>query len=407
MRIAVHDYSGHPFQAQLSRHLASLGHHVLHLYCTDFETPRGGLTQPTDSAVSVEAVSISRPVPKYDFLGRWRHDHAYGGALSRRVLAFRPDVVLSANTPPAAQARLLAALRPCGIPLVIWVQDIFSIGVEAVLRNRPWPLRHIAGTMVRRIEFGTMRGAAALVVISPDFIPILASRGLHHPVTEIIENWAPLGEITPCPKDNSWSRRHGLDDRFVYLYSGTLGMKHNPSLLAELARATKDDGARVVVVSQGRGRRWLEEAKAREGLDSLVLLDFQPYEELSQVLGAADVAVVLLEDFAGALSVPSKIYSAFCAERPLLAAIPAANLAHRLIHEQQAGCCVAPTDSAGFIDAARRLYADPARRAQMSANQAAYAASHFDIAGIGKRFENLLERATRPTPPKAVRGKSD
>jgi len=389
LRIAVHDYSGHPFQAQLSRHLAGLGHCVLHLYCTDFETPRGGLACPAEC--TMDAVSIGRPVPKYDFLGRWRHDHAYGATLARRVLAFRPDVVLSANTPPAAQARLLAALRRAGIPLVNWVQDIFSIGVEEVLRNRPWPLRHLVSAMVRRVEFAAMRGAAALVVISPDFIPILASRGLRHPVTEIIENWAPLGEIAARPKDNAWARSHGLDGRFVYLYSGTLGMKHNPAMLVELARATADDDARVVVVSQGRGRRWLEEAKARENLESLVLLDFQPYEQLPEVLGAADVAVVLLEDFAGALSVPSKIYSAFCAERPLLAAVPEANLAHRLIRDQNAGCCVAPTDSAAFVAAARRLHADPDLRARMAANQAAYAAAHFDIAVIGKRFADLLE----------------
>lgn len=375
--------------------MASLGHRVLHLYCADFETPRGGLAWPAEGGGAVEPLSIGRPVPKYDFLGRWRHDHAYGATLARRVLAFRPDVVLSANTPPAAQARLLAALRRNAVPLVNWVQDIFSIGVEEVLRNRPWPLRHLVSAMVRRVEFGAMRGAAALVVISPDFLPILASRGLRHPVTEIIENWAPLGEISACPKDNAWSRSHGLDGRFVYMYSGTLGMKHNPAMLVELARATADDDSRVVVVSQGRGRRWLEEAKARENLQSLILLDFQPYEQLSEVLGTADVAVVLLEDFAGALSVPSKIYSAFCAERPLLAAVPETNLAHRLIRDQQAGCCVAPTDVAGFVAAARRLHDNPAVRARMAANQAAYAATHFDMAEIGTRFENLLARVAR------------
>ena len=43
LRIAVHDYSGHPFQVQLSRALAERGHEVLHLYSTRFQTPRGPL----------------------------------------------------------------------------------------------------------------------------------------------------------------------------------------------------------------------------------------------------------------------------------------------------------------------------------------------------------------------------
>jgi len=30
MRIGIHDFSGHPFQVQLSRELASRGHEVVH-----------------------------------------------------------------------------------------------------------------------------------------------------------------------------------------------------------------------------------------------------------------------------------------------------------------------------------------------------------------------------------------
>ena len=44
------------------------------------------------------------------------------------------------------------------------------------------------------------------------------------------------------------------------LYSGTLGLKHDPSILAELATrcATRTPTRRVVVVSEGKGRDWLE-----------------------------------------------------------------------------------------------------------------------------------------------------
>jgi hypothetical protein len=44
-----------------------------------------------------------------------------------------------------------------------------------------------------------------------------------------------LDEPPQKPRRNSWSARHGLDDKFVFLYSGTLAMKHNPDILWQLA----------------------------------------------------------------------------------------------------------------------------------------------------------------------------
>jgi glycosyltransferase involved in cell wall biosynthesis len=93
------------------------------------------------------------------------------------------------------------------------------------------------------------------------------------------------------------------------------------------------------------------------------------------------------------LSVPSKVYSHFCAERPIVGAVPAANLARRLIEGEKTGLCVDPEDEAGFVAAARRLRAGAPLRAACAANQAAYAAQAFDIDRIGRRFEALLDEA--------------
>ena len=48
--------------------------------------------------------------------------------------------------------------------------------------------------------------------------------------------------------DNEWSRRMGLRGHPVVLYSGTLGLKHDPSILALLA----DRAAGVAPRRQGR-----------------------------------------------------------------------------------------------------------------------------------------------------------
>ena len=176
-RIVVHDYAGHTFQVQLSRWLAATGDTVLHLYSRDVETPRGRLEATPDDprGFDVAGVSIGRPLTKYALVRRWLQEMDYGRRLARRVLAYRPDIVLSANAPPAVQARLHREMAAVGVPLVCWVQDLYAIGARELLKDKPLPLRWAALRFLEYVEFAPMRRAAALVVITEDFLPILAA----------------------------------------------------------------------------------------------------------------------------------------------------------------------------------------------------------------------------------------
>jgi colanic acid biosynthesis glycosyl transferase WcaI len=50
-RIVVHDYAGHPGQAQLSRALARRGYEVVHQHCPSYATGKGSLRlEPGDPA---------------------------------------------------------------------------------------------------------------------------------------------------------------------------------------------------------------------------------------------------------------------------------------------------------------------------------------------------------------------
>src|SRR5207245_9962225 len=161
------------------------------------------------------------------------------------------------------------------------------------------------------------------------------------------------------PRNNTWSQANGLSDKRVVLYAGTLGVKHDAGLLLDLAIATRDESdVVVVVISQGPGRDWLEEARARLDARNLLLLDYQPYEALPDVLASGDLLVALLEPGAGKFSVPSKILSNLCAGRPQLAAIPSENLGARTVSRSGGGVVVNPRDRIAFVEAARRLLGD-------------------------------------------------
>jgi glycosyltransferase involved in cell wall biosynthesis len=178
------------------------------------------------------------------------------------------------------------------------------------------------------------------------------------------------------------------------MYSGTLGMKHRPELLLALARELeKSAGARLVVIAGGAGADWLRDHAGEVREDVLTLLPFQPYERLSEVLGAADVLIALLDAEAGAFAVPSKILSYLCAGRTLLLAAPSENHAAAVVKQAQAGRVVAPEDAEAFVRAARSLMDDDEVRGHCAENARAYAERNFDIAGIADRFEEVFTRS--------------
>ena len=207
-----------------------------------------------------------------------------------------------------------------------------------------------------------------------------------------IPNWAPLENLSLEPKVNAWSQEQGLADKFVILYTGTLGMKHNPNLLLGVAEKFKNqDDVRVVVISEGMGSDWLKEQKEAKDLENLVLLGYQPFEKLPEVLASGDVLTGVLEEEAGVFSVPSKVLTYLCAKKPILLAVPEVNLAARIIREEGAGLTVAPADEEGFLKAAEELYRDRDKAVAMGEKARDYAEKTFDVKLIGDRFEMLME----------------
>jgi len=392
MRILVHDYAGHPFQVQLSRALARRGHEVRHAYCASLpNTAHGALTRNDEdpAGFSVAGIRLKQPLDKYSYVRRWRQENEYGGLIAREVSRFRPEVVLSANTPLDAQHTLLAACPSQHIRFVFWLQDLLGVATHRVLRKKIPVIGEMIGRRYLGRERNLLRHSDAVVMITEDFRPILHEARVPDERLHVIENWAPLEEMPVRLRDNEWARDHGLADVRCLLYSGNLGMKHNPDLLLRLALKFKGQpDVRIVVVSEGLGADWLRE---RQGaFENLLVLGFQPFELLPDVLATADVLVALLEPDAGVFSVPSKVLSYFCAARPVLLAVPPENLAARITTRHGAGMVVPPDDPEAFVSAAGTLLADHALRESMGCNARAYSERAFDIDRITDDFEEIL-----------------
>jgi glycosyltransferase involved in cell wall biosynthesis len=393
-RILLHDRTGVPFTVQLGRELARRGYDVLYSYGAFFQSPKGNLVrQDTDPHnFQIEAMQLSKPFQKYSFVKRRFQEIEYAYDLVAQIKQYMPDVLILAGSHPDALAVVYKACRNFDLmKIVFWVQDIYGIAIKRILKKRVPIVGDLIGNYYIWQEKQLLRQSDEIILITEDFIGLMDKWGIDAKKRHIVRNWTPLEELPVRPKENNWARQYGLDDKFCFLYAGTLGLKHNPELLLRLAIHFQDNPlVRVVVVSEGLGADWLREKKQGHHLSNLELLDFQPFEQMPDVLGSADVLVAILEPDAGIYSAPSKVLTYLCAERALLVAIPPENLSAHIVSQHFAGLVVPPQQTLAFLEAADRLLADADLRQSCARNGRAYAENTFNITHIGDVFERII-----------------
>lgn len=389
LRLVIHDYSGHPGQVHLSRELARRGHRVEHQYCASYTTGRGA-TERRDGdpeSFAVRAIELSSEFARYSPIARLRQELQYARMSARAILAARPDVAVLSNIPLLSLFILTLLLRMRGVPYVFWHQDIYSEAIRVIARDRFGQLGRLIGWVAGHVERRVARGAAAVVAISDNFIEQLDAWGVQKSKVHVVPNWGAIDEMPLRPRDNAWAKAHGLVGVPVVMYAGTLGLKHDPSVISRLAQ-TAPTGSHTVVVSEGQGREWLESEAG--DVPGLTLLDYQPYEQLPDMLASADVLLVVLESNASRYSVPSKVLNYLCAGRPVLALLPADNAVAHMVEAAEAGLVVAPGDADAASAALSSLLTSPVARAAMGTAARRYAERTFDVTRVGERFESLL-----------------
>jgi colanic acid biosynthesis glycosyl transferase WcaI len=413
MRIVVHDYSGHPGQAQLSRALARRGHEVTHQHCPSYATGKGSLqVEPGDPpTLSFEPCAMEGMFAKYSVVTRIRQELSYGRRAARSIEAKEPAVAVISNVPLLAHSVLARRLARRGVPMVFWHQDIYSEAIGSAARRRLPVVGAWVARLAERLERTIALRSGAIVAISPTFLDRLAAWGVADKAV-VVPNWAPIEELPVCDDDGGgggpaeeWQTRAGLRGHPVVLYSGTLGLKHDPGILASLAERLGEShpSARVVVISEGKGRDWLEEWKRRQGAaaDNLVLLDFQPYADLPAVMGSADVLMAVLEPDASRFSVPSKVLTYLCAGRAIVGVLPPDNSVAEILLTHGAGLVVRRDDAA--TEVARLLNDEACRRAMGRAGRR-YAERAFSPETAADRFEEVIYDVVPGSAPSASVG---
>ena len=307
----------------------------------------------------------------------------YPALLWRALRLPRHDVVVTLTDPP-----LLLVLGPLlkfckRARLVHWAQDVYPEVAEelGVLRKNGFAAR-----VLRVLSNWSLRRHDQIIAVGRCMKDRLIARGISAERITAIPNWAVAA---------SGSQISNLKSQiaFTVMYSGNFGLAHPFEAIVEAVKLLAKENAPVRFVFAGSGPK-LE--SVRIALASCANVEFRPsapLEKLSESLAAADVHLACMSDTLLGLVVPSKIYGALAAQRPVIFLGPRASEAARVISESGRGLNLDPIQGGVELAAVLRRWAT--RDAEYNSARSACAAAPATRVPLAD-FVRVLTHPPRP-----------
>ena len=187
---------------------------------------------------------------------------------------------------------------------------------------------------------------------------------------KVIYNWSASEKLHPIGKEtNPFVKQHGLENKFIVLYSGNIGYTHNVECLVDIAKCLKDDPSILfLIIGEGKKKEMIQDMVSKAQLTSFRFLTWQNKDVLPYSLSAADVAVITLNDDTDQVSVPSKTYNLLAVGAPLMCISPQNSELARLVSKFQNGSCFGKEDTENMAAYISKLKAHPEIRNELSVN---------------------------------------
>ncbi len=407
MRVLIYSYNYYPepigiapLMTELAEGLVRLGHEVRvvtgmpnypqrqiyegyqdKFYCT--ETRNGVLIQRSFIWVK----------PKPTLLDRLLLDGSFMvSSFFQALRGWRPDVILL-TVPPlpvSLPAALLGTIYGC--PIVLNVQDILpEAAVHVGLLKNKTMIRVMEG-----LERFSYRTAHTVSVIAEGFVDNLVQKGVPPQKITCIPNWVDTQFIRPMDKlKNAFRTAHGLDNKFVVMYSGNIALTQGLETVVETAvRLQHHPEIAFVIVGEPKAIAKLQEYCNACGATNVHLLPFQPREKLSEMLAAADVGLIVQKHNVVSFNMPSKTQVLLASGRAIVASVPSTGSAAKAVEKSRGGIVVPPENPEALAACLLDLYKNPELVEKLGYQGRQFAIERYSFEQALSQYENLFYGVT-------------
>lgn len=261
---------------------------------------------------------------------------------------FKPDVILSPSPPLTigVSAWLISIRHQC--PFIYNVQEIYpDVAVNLGVLQNSWVIKGL-----QYLESFVYAKAQALAVISDGMANHIRAKSVCEEKIHVIPNFVDVEDFHPLPKDNNFSRRFDLFNKFVVSYAGNMGVPQGLEILIDAANLLRQEaGIHFLIMGDGSERLALMERAQRLRLMNITFLPYQPYSLMAEAYAAVDASVVSQAPGTCNDGIPSKVYRIMACARPVIACTDEDSDLDFLVTKSAGGVVVRAGDAVALANA--------------------------------------------------------
>ncbi len=257
------------------------------------------------------------------------------------------DCVISETDPPLLALIAYVYSRLHRRPFIYYSQDIWP---EVGILNR----RMTNPVLTKILSVGNRflyRQATQIIVPGRDMKERLEKeKHLFADKIEVVENWADPIQIFPVSREeNMFVKRNALENKFVVMYSGNIGLSQDLENIIYLAETLKERrDILFVLIGEGALKEKLVDMASSMELENIKFLSYQEKKDLKFSLNAANIHLVTLKKGMKGIIVPSKVYGIMASGKPFIAAVDEGSEIDKMVKEFQCGIAVKPSSVEGL-----------------------------------------------------------
>lgn len=306
-------------------------------------------------------------------------------ALARTVRRQPPPDLLVTMTDPPMLALLGPWLQGRGTRTLHWSQDVYPDLLPVLGARIPGWAMNVAGALMS----ASLKRHDHVVAIGECMVRKLLARGAAGNRLSVIRNW-PAEE----PRRGETADRTGL----TILYAGNFGRGHDfRAFVGAAARLRHRPDIRFVMAGDGAAL----DSVRRSAPANVEFLPRQDERAFAALVEKADLHLVTLKAEAAGLMVPSKMWAALAAGRPILFLGPETSDVAAYAKRHGCGLVLPPADGDRLADVLLGLADDPSSLAALT--DAASAAGHWNRDSAVAEFVDLAGRVVAGPEIKASR----
>lgn len=281
----------------------------------------------------------------------------------------KQDFILSVSQPPILGGLLglcgkwILYAKGCkNIRYIYQIQDINPAQIIAVGYSKNTFLLKL----MMSLDKFSCKHSDLIITVGRDLVETIQKRftkdgkiNTDLPKIALINNWIDEKKIYPLPANQekivAFKKKYGLDEKFVIMYSGNIGLYYDLENLLKVIEkfkigTTTKEGKTVVFAFVGAGSVLdkLVAYKKEHNLLNVVFIPYQANEELIYSLNAGDVHWCVNAKGIKGVSCPSKFYALAAAGRPILGVLEKGSEIQCLIEKTNCGICCEPGDYASI-----------------------------------------------------------